>query len=114
MTEAAGTAALVIGLGNELRGDDGAGIAVARQVRSLAAAREIDVLELQTEPGRRRLAIAGLCLLMALLFALALIVPFLRNFYELSKPTGEALAAFALGSALGVATMLGALRLVQV
>ena len=50
MTEAADTAALVIGLGNELRGDDGAGIAVARQVRSLAAAREVDVLELQTEP----------------------------------------------------------------
>src|SRR6202011_947293 len=45
------------------------------------------VMRLETEPGRRRLAVAGLCALMALLFALALIVPFLRNFYELSSPT---------------------------
>jgi cation-transporting P-type ATPase E len=72
------------------------------------------VMRLETEPGRRRLAVAGLCALMALLFALALIVPFLRNFYELSTPAGEAVAAWALGTALGVGTMLVALRLLRV
>ena len=51
---------------------------------------------------------------MALLFALVLAIPFLRDFYELSAPAGEAVAAWALGSALGVAGMLGALRLLRV
>jgi cation-transporting ATPase E len=72
------------------------------------------VMRLETARGRRRLALAGLCALMLLLFALALVVPFLRNFYELSTPTGEALAAWALGSALGIGGMLGALRLARV
>ena len=49
--------------------------------------------------------------LMALLFLLALIVPFLRNFYELATPTGEAVAAWAIGTALGVGAMLGSSRL---
>jgi hypothetical protein len=51
---------------------------------------------------------------MALLFALALAVPFLRDFYELSTPTGEAIAAWAVGVTLGVGGMLGALRLLRV
>ena len=72
------------------------------------------VMRLETEPGRRRLAIAGLCALMALLFAVALIVPFLRSFYELATPTGEALAAWALGTGLGIGTMLIALRVLRV
>ena len=72
------------------------------------------VIRLETEPGRRRLAVAALCALMALLFALALIVPFLRNFYELTTPTGEAVAAWALGTAIGVGSMLGVLRLLRV
>ena len=72
------------------------------------------VIRLEAEPGRRRLAVDGLCALMALLFALALIVPFLRNFYELTTPTGEAVAAWALGTAIGVGSMLGVLRLLRV
>ena len=72
------------------------------------------VMRLETEPGRRRLAIAALSVLMALLFTLALIVPFLRSFYELATPTGDALAAWALGTSLGVGTMLLALRLLRV
>ena len=48
------------------------------------------VMRLETEGGRRRLAVAGLCSLMALLFALALVIPFFRHFYELSTPTGDA------------------------
>jgi P-type E1-E2 ATPase len=72
------------------------------------------VMRLETEGGKRRLAVAGLCALMALLFALALIVPFLRNFYELATPTGQAVVAWAVGAGLGVGTMLGSLRLLSV
>ena len=72
------------------------------------------VMRLETEGGRRRLAVAGLCSLMALLFALALVIPFFRHFYELSTPTGDAVAAWALGTILGVGAMLGALRLLHV
>ena len=70
-------------------------------------------MRLETEGGRRRLAVAGLCALMALLFAVALIVPFLRDFYELGTPTGDAAIAWALGTIVGVGTMLGALRLLH-
>jgi uncharacterized membrane protein (DUF485 family) len=70
-------------------------------------------MRLETEGGRRRLAVAGLCALMALLFALAFVIPFLRHFYELSTPTGAA-AAWALGTILGVGGMLGTLRLLDV
>ena len=71
------------------------------------------VMRLETEGGRRRVAVAALCVLMALLYALALIIPFLRDFYELSTPTGQAVAAWALGTIVGVGEMLGALRLLR-
>ncbi len=71
------------------------------------------VMRLEGERGRRRLAVAALCMAMALLFALALVIPFLRDFYELARPTGEAVAAWAVGVAFGVGGMLGALRLRQ-
>ena len=51
---------------------------------------------------------------MALLYALALIVPFLRSFYELTTPTGEEAAAWAVGTVLGVGAMLSSLRLLHV
>ena len=72
------------------------------------------VMRLEAEPGRRRLAITGLCAAMAALFILALVVPFLRSFYELATPTGKALAAWAVGTGLGVGTMLIVLRLLRV
>jgi cation-transporting P-type ATPase E len=72
------------------------------------------VMRLETGPAGRRLAVAGLCALMALLFALAFVVPFLRSFYELSTPTGDAVAAWALGTAVAIGTMLGALHLLRV
>ncbi len=72
------------------------------------------VMRLEGERGWRRLAISGLCAAMALLFVLALVIPFLRDFYELSTPTGESVAAWAVGAALGVGGMLGALRLLRV
>jgi hypothetical protein len=71
-------------------------------------------MRLETAPGRRRLAVAALCAAMAVLFLLALFIPFLRDFFELSRPTGEAVAAWALGVALGVGGMLVALRLLRV
>jgi cation-transporting P-type ATPase E len=72
------------------------------------------VLRLESEGGRRRLAVAGLCALMASLFVLALAVPFLRDFYELATPTGEAVIAWGVGTVLGVGAMLGSLRLLRV
>jgi cation-transporting ATPase E len=72
------------------------------------------VMRLEGERGPRRLAVGGLCAAMALLFVLALVVPFLRDFYELSTLTGEAVAAWAVGVALGVGGMLGVLRLLRV
>jgi cation-transporting ATPase E len=72
------------------------------------------VMRLEPGGGRRRLALAGLSALMLALFALALVVPFLREFYELSTPTGEMVAAWAVGTTIGLAGMLGALRLLRV
>jgi hypothetical protein len=51
---------------------------------------------------------------MLLLFALAFMIPFLRNFYELSTPDGDVVAAWALGIVVGIGGMLGALRLLRV
>jgi cation-transporting P-type ATPase E len=72
------------------------------------------VIQIEGGNEKRRLEVAGLCALMLLVFAFALVVPFLRNFYELATPTGEAAIAWAVGSALGIAGMLGALRLLRV
>ncbi len=72
------------------------------------------VMRLEAHGGRRRIAVAALCAVMALLFLLALAIPFLRHFYELTKPTGDGVAAWAIGSALGIGGMLGALRLLRV
>ena len=72
------------------------------------------VMRLETEPGWRRTAVAGLCVLMALLFCVALIVPLLRDFYELTTPNGDAVICWVVGTTLGVATMLGSLRLLRV
>ncbi len=72
------------------------------------------VIRLEDESRRRRLAVAGLCALMALLFAVALIIPFLRHFYELAIPNGDTTVAWALGTILGIGGMLGALRLLRV
>jgi cation-transporting P-type ATPase E len=72
------------------------------------------VIRLEGEGGRRRLAVSGLCAAMALLFVLALVVPFLRDFYELSTPTGEAVIAWAVGVTLGIGGMLAAQRVLHV
>ena len=100
-------AGLAIGLGII------AGYLLARFDLSLARSRTVAtgvvvvcglavVIRLEREHGWRRFAIVALCALMALLYALALIVPFLRSFYELTTPTGEEAAAWAIGTVLGV------------
>jgi magnesium-transporting ATPase (P-type) len=71
------------------------------------------VVRVEGGTGRRRLAVGALCAAMGLLFLLALFVPFLRGFYELTAPTGDGVAAWAIGAALGIGGMLGALRLVR-
>jgi magnesium-transporting ATPase (P-type) len=71
------------------------------------------VMRLETEGGRRRLAVAGLCVLMLALFALALAVPFLRDFYELAAPSGDAVISWALGTIAGVGLMLVSLRVLH-
>jgi hypothetical protein len=70
-------------------------------------------MRLETGPRRRRLAVAALCGAMALLFLVALVVPFLREFFQLETPTAEALVAWAAGTALGIGGMLAALRLAR-
>jgi magnesium-transporting ATPase (P-type) len=72
------------------------------------------VMRLEAHGGRRQIAVGALCAVMALLFLLALAIPFLRHFYELTKPTGDGVAAWAIGSALAIGGMLGALRLLRV
>ena len=72
------------------------------------------VLRLEPEPGRRRLAVAGLCVAMALLFVLALVIRPLRDFYELSTPNRDSVAAWAAGSTVAVALLLGVLRILRV
>ncbi len=72
------------------------------------------VIRLKRERGRRRLAVIGLCALMAPLYALALVVRSLRSFYELSTPNAEELAAWAGGTAVGIGGMLTSLRLLRV
>jgi magnesium-transporting ATPase (P-type) len=69
------------------------------------------VLRLESGHGRSRLALWGLCAAMLALFALAFVVPFLRDFYELATPDGEAIAAWAAGTVIGISGMLAGLRL---
>jgi cation-transporting P-type ATPase E len=72
------------------------------------------VIRLEHAHGRRELAVWALCALMLGIFALALVVPWLREFYELARPTREMIVAWGLGTLIAVGGMLGALRLLRV
>ena len=72
------------------------------------------VIRLERETGWRRLAVIGLCVLMAMLYVLALVVPALRSFYELSAPNADELAAWAVGTTVGISAMLASLRVLHV
>ncbi|HSS31677.1 MAG TPA: HAD-IC family P-type ATPase [Solirubrobacterales bacterium] len=87
------------------------------QARTVTAATVVAVglaivLALEDEPGKRRLAVAGLCALMALGFVLFCIVPAGRDYFELEPATGGMVAAWAIGAATSVVLLLVALRVV--
>ena len=71
------------------------------------------VMVLEDEPGGRRLAVGALCALMALGFVLVCALPAGRRFFELATPTGQMVAAWAIGSALVLALLAVALRVVR-
>jgi magnesium-transporting ATPase (P-type) len=71
------------------------------------------VVRLERRRGRARLILWGLCAAMLALFALALLVPFLRRFYELAAPNAETVGAWAVGTLIGIGAMLGALRITE-
>ncbi len=72
------------------------------------------VMRLENESGRRRFAVGTLCAVMGALFALALFIPILRDFYELTEPHAELVYAWAIGATVGLAGMLASLRLLRV
>ncbi|HST41592.1 MAG TPA: HAD-IC family P-type ATPase [Conexibacter sp.] len=71
------------------------------------------VMVLEDEPGKRRLVVAGLCALMALGFLLVCAIPVARDFFDLADPTGGMVAAWAIGTAVTLALLAAALRLVK-
>jgi magnesium-transporting ATPase (P-type) len=71
------------------------------------------VIVLEDEPGTRRLAVGALCALMALGFALVCAIPAGREFFDLATPTGGIVAAWAIGTAIGLALLAVALRAVS-
>nr|WP_246345052.1 HAD-IC family P-type ATPase [Conexibacter arvalis] len=72
------------------------------------------VMVLEDEPGKRRFAVGGLCLLMALGFVLVAAVPAGRDFFDLATPTGGMTAAWAIGTAVTLVLLALALRVVRV
>jgi magnesium-transporting ATPase (P-type) len=72
------------------------------------------VFVLENEPGKRRLAVGGMCLLMALGYVLVAALPVGRDFFDLAEPTGGMLATWAIGSAVALVLLAAALRLVAV
>jgi cation-transporting P-type ATPase E len=71
------------------------------------------VVVLEDEPGKRRLAVGGLCALMALGLVLVSALPVGRRFFDLAPPTAEMVAAWAIGSAIMLAMLAVALRIVR-
>jgi cation-transporting ATPase E len=73
------------------------------------------VLQIESGGGDRlrRIAVVGLCAVMALVFAGAIVIPGLRHFYELRSPDGKAVGAWAIGTLVGAGGMLLALRLLR-
>ena len=73
------------------------------------------VMRLETQGRQRRsYAVGGLCLAMALLFGLALAVPFLRDFYRAVHAERRGRRRLGDRRRAGVGGMLTALRLLSV
>jgi P-type E1-E2 ATPase len=72
------------------------------------------VIALEDEPGKRRLAVLGLCALMAIGFVLVAAIPAGRDFFELENPTGAMFATWAIGSATAIVLLGIALKVIAV
>ncbi|HEY2479371.1 MAG TPA: HAD-IC family P-type ATPase [Solirubrobacterales bacterium] len=70
------------------------------------------VFALEDQPGTRRLVVGALCATMALLFFGACAIPAARHFFEIATPTGDMVAAWLIGSAVAIALLAVALRVV--
>ncbi len=72
------------------------------------------VFALEDQPGTRRLVVGALCATMALLFFGACAIPVARNFFEIAPPTGGMVGAWLIGSAVAIALLAAALRVIAV
>jgi cation-transporting ATPase E len=72
------------------------------------------VFALEDVPGTRRLVVGALCVAMALLFFGACAIPIAREFFEIATPTGGMIGAWLIGSAVSIALLAVALRIVAV
>jgi len=70
------------------------------------------VFALEDQPGTRRLVVGGLCVAMALLFFGACAIPLAREFFEIANPTGSMVGAWLIGSAVAIALLAAALRVI--
>jgi cation-transporting P-type ATPase E len=72
------------------------------------------VFALEDQPGTRRLIVGALCATMALLFFGACAIPVAREFFEIASPTGGMVGAWLIGSAVAIALLSAALRVIAV
>ncbi len=72
------------------------------------------VFALEDQPGTRRLVVGALCAAMALLFFGACTIPVAREFFEIASPTGGMVGAWLIGSAVSIALLAAALRVIAV
>lgn len=70
------------------------------------------VFALEDQPGTRRLLVGALCATLALLFFGACAIPLAREFFEIATPTGGMVGAWLIGSAVAIAALSAALRVV--
>jgi cation-transporting ATPase E len=92
--------------------------ATLEQARTVATATVVTaglaiVIALEDEPGRRRYAVIGLCALMAAAFILVYLIPAGRDFFDLASPTAAMTASWAAGSAIAIALLIAALRVLR-
>ncbi|MBS1884729.1 MAG: HAD-IC family P-type ATPase, partial [Actinobacteria bacterium] len=70
------------------------------------------VFALEDQPGTRRLVVGALCATMAILFFGACAIPVAREFFEIATPTSGMIWAWLIGSAVAIALLALALRVV--
>jgi cation-transporting ATPase E len=92
--------------------------ATLEQARTVATATVVTaglaiVIALEDEPGRRRYAVIGLCALMAFAFVLVYAIPAGHSFFDLASPTASMAASWAAGSAIAIALLIAALRVLR-